>query len=45
VDEEGGHHHLVAMLRDCSAQAQALSDALSRRLFSHVGPVDRMVWQ
>jgi hypothetical protein len=26
-------------------QALALSDAISRKLVSHVGPVDRMVWQ
>ncbi|MBT9597122.1 MAG: circularly permuted type 2 ATP-grasp protein [Vitreoscilla sp.] len=45
VDDGGGHGALVAALRDCSAQAQSLSDALSRRLFSHVGPADRAVWQ
>jgi uncharacterized circularly permuted ATP-grasp superfamily protein/uncharacterized alpha-E superfamily protein len=45
ADDTGGHSALVAALRDCSAQAQALSDALSRRLFSHVGAVDRAVWQ
>ena len=44
-DDGGGHGALVAALRDCSAQAQSLSDALSRRLFSHVGPADRAVWQ
>jgi uncharacterized circularly permuted ATP-grasp superfamily protein/uncharacterized alpha-E superfamily protein len=45
VDDGGGHGALVAALRDCSAQAQSLSDALGRRLFSHVGPADRAVWQ
>ncbi len=45
VDDGGGHGALVAALRDCSTQAQSLSDALSRRLFSHVGPADRAVWQ
>ena len=36
---------LIALLTDSSAQAQALSTLISRRLFSHVGSVDRMVWQ
>ncbi|MEK8031329.1 circularly permuted type 2 ATP-grasp protein [Ideonella sp. DXS29W] len=44
-DDAGGHGPLVAALRDCSVQALALSDALGRRLFSHVGAVDRAVWQ
>jgi len=44
-DDGGGHGTLVASLKDCSVQALALSDAISRKLFSHVGPVDRMVWQ
>ncbi|HEV8691913.1 MAG TPA: alpha-E domain-containing protein, partial [Ideonella sp.] len=44
-DEDGRHGALLAALADCSAQAQGLSDALSRRLFSHVGAVDRTVWQ
>ena len=42
---DGEHACLVALLRECCAQAQALSDTLGRRLFSHVGPADRMVWQ
>jgi uncharacterized alpha-E superfamily protein len=41
----GQHDALIATLRECSAQALALSDALGRRLFSHVGAVDRAVWQ
>ena len=45
VDDAGGHAALVAMLDDCSAAVRQLSDALSQRLFSHVGPADRMVWQ
>ncbi len=43
--EDGRHDRLLEALRDCSAQALALSDALGRRLFSHVGEVDRAVWQ
>jgi uncharacterized circularly permuted ATP-grasp superfamily protein/uncharacterized alpha-E superfamily protein len=45
ADDAGGHGTLVAALRDCSAQALTLSDALGRRLFSHVSAVDRAVWQ
>jgi uncharacterized alpha-E superfamily protein len=44
-DAEGGHAVLVAALEECSTLALALSDALSRRLFSHVSGVDRAVWQ
>lgn len=44
-DDAGSHGALVAALGDCSVQAQGLSDALGRRLFSHVGAVDRAVWQ
>lgn len=36
---------LIAMLHECSEQALALSVAIGRRLFSHVGTVDRVVWQ
>jgi uncharacterized circularly permuted ATP-grasp superfamily protein/uncharacterized alpha-E superfamily protein len=45
ADEAGDHTTLMAALGDCSAQALALSEALSRRLFSHVGGIDRSVWQ
>jgi len=45
VDAAGQPSDLLPLLRDCSAQALALSDELSRKLFSHVGPADRMVWQ
>jgi uncharacterized circularly permuted ATP-grasp superfamily protein/uncharacterized alpha-E superfamily protein len=44
-DADGEHAALVAALEDCSVQALGLSEALSRRLFSHVGGVDRSVWQ
>lgn len=36
---------LVALLHACSEQALALSVEAGRRLFSHVGTLDRMVWQ
>lgn len=42
---DGPSADLIARLRDCSTQALALSDALSRQLFSHVDQADRMVWQ
>lgn len=45
ADAAGSHAVLIGALRDCSVQALALSDGLSRRLFSHVGAVDRAVWQ
>jgi len=41
----GKHPALIALLTDSGTQAQALSTQISRRLFSHVGSVDRMVWQ
>lgn len=44
-DDAGAHGALVKALHDCSRRALALSDAISRRLFSHVGPADRMIWQ
>lgn len=44
-DGEAGHAALIAALNDCSAQALGLSEALGRRLFSHVSGVDRAVWQ
>jgi uncharacterized circularly permuted ATP-grasp superfamily protein/uncharacterized alpha-E superfamily protein len=44
-DATNGHSSLIAALEDCSAQALMLSDELGRRLFSHVGPENRMVWQ
>lgn len=42
---QGEHPALLAALHDASAQALALSDAIGRQLFSHVGAVDRAVWQ
>lgn len=45
TDDAGGHGPLVAALQECSTRALALSDAISRRLFSHVGATDRRVWQ
>lgn len=42
---DSGHPLLIASLQACSVQAQAVSDAIGRKLFSHVGAADRMVWQ
>ena len=42
---DGTHAVLLARLKHCAEQAQALSTQISRRLFSHVGSQDRMVWQ
>ncbi|HEX2009574.1 MAG TPA: hypothetical protein VJN44_01435, partial [Roseateles sp.] len=42
---DGSHAELLGLLRQCSEQAQALSVTLDRRLFSHVGNADRLVWQ
>lgn len=36
---------LQAALGACSGAGLGLSDEISRRLFSHVGPADRTVWQ
>jgi uncharacterized circularly permuted ATP-grasp superfamily protein/uncharacterized alpha-E superfamily protein len=44
-DEQGRFAALTTLLKDCSEQAQTLSVQIGRRLFSHVGSVDRMVWQ
>ncbi|WP_170201075.1 hypothetical protein, partial [Ideonella azotifigens] len=44
-DEDGSHTALITALRDCSEQALALSDAIGRKMFSHVGAVDHLVWQ
>jgi uncharacterized alpha-E superfamily protein len=43
--EDGNHPALIALLTDSGTHAQALSTQISRRLFSHVGSLDRMVWQ
>ncbi|MBQ0931925.1 circularly permuted type 2 ATP-grasp protein [Ideonella sp. 4Y16] len=44
-DDAGGHAPLITLLAQCGQQVRGLSDALGQRLFSHVGPADRMVWQ
>lgn len=44
IDDAGGAP-LVALLQQSCASVRALSDAISQHLFSHVGSVDRMVWQ
>jgi len=44
-DAARGHGPLIAALQDCGAQVLMLSDEIGRRLFSHVGPENHMVWQ
>jgi uncharacterized circularly permuted ATP-grasp superfamily protein/uncharacterized alpha-E superfamily protein len=44
-DAQGGHGKLTALLEDASEQALTLSVQIGRHFFSHVGRVDRMVWQ
>ncbi len=43
--EDGRYDKLLAQLEACSAGALALSNEISRRLFSHVGVSDHSVWQ
>ncbi|MDY0744168.1 circularly permuted type 2 ATP-grasp protein [Paucibacter sp. R3-3] len=45
ADEDGSYSRLSGLLNDCSARAMDLSVQIGRRLFNHVGSVDRMVWQ
>jgi len=45
LDDQGRHGALVASLTNLGERTQALSAEVGRRLFSHVGPVDRTVWQ
>ena len=44
-DASGEHRVLIQLLRDCSERSLALSVQIGRRLFNHVGSVDRLVWQ
>jgi len=44
-DETGRYVRLSAALEDASEQALTLSVQISRRFFSHVGRIDRLVWQ
>ena len=44
-DANGEFTLLTGLLQQCSEQALALSVQIGRRLFSHVGSVDRLVWQ
>jgi uncharacterized circularly permuted ATP-grasp superfamily protein/uncharacterized alpha-E superfamily protein len=44
-DAAGRHHELIAALGDCIAGARELSDAIGRKLFAHVEPASRTVWQ
>ena len=44
-DAEGKYSQLTALLEDASEQALTLSVHIGRHFFSHVGRVDRMIWQ
>jgi uncharacterized circularly permuted ATP-grasp superfamily protein/uncharacterized alpha-E superfamily protein len=44
-DAAGSYAELIKGLNACCAGALALSNEISRRLFSHVGPAERSVWQ
>jgi uncharacterized circularly permuted ATP-grasp superfamily protein/uncharacterized alpha-E superfamily protein len=45
ADATQDHTRLIAAVEECSEAARALSDAISRHLFSHVGAPQRAVWQ
>ncbi len=45
TDAEGRHADLVTLLADLAQRTRQLSADVGRRLFAHVGPVDRTVWQ
>ena len=45
LDDQGQHGALVGSLRHLSDRTLTLSAEVSRRLFSHVGPIDHTVWQ
>ncbi|MEY8878455.1 MAG: alpha-E domain-containing protein, partial [Leptothrix sp. (in: b-proteobacteria)] len=44
-DARGSHAALIQALQGCSGAALQLSNHVSQHLFSHVGAVDRSVWQ
>jgi uncharacterized circularly permuted ATP-grasp superfamily protein/uncharacterized alpha-E superfamily protein len=44
-DAKGLYSNLAELLELCGDQAYALSNAMGRRFFAHVGAADRMVWQ
>jgi len=44
-DAQGKYSRLCGLLEDASEQALTLSVQISRHFFSHVGRVDRLVWQ
>lgn len=44
-DVDGQFTSLFELLELCGDQAFALSNAMGRRFFAHVGAADRMVWQ
>jgi uncharacterized circularly permuted ATP-grasp superfamily protein/uncharacterized alpha-E superfamily protein len=45
VDAQGRRPGVVSQMRDLGARTRQLSAELGRRVFAHVGPVDRTVWQ
>ena len=45
ADAQGKYSRLTSLLEDASEQALTLSVQISRHFFSHVGRVDRLVWQ
>ncbi len=45
LEQLGQPAMLAALLRDCGNEARALSLAISRRFFAHVGTLDHRVWQ
>jgi hypothetical protein len=45
ADAAGQHSALIAALRGCGEATRALSDEISRHLFSHVSAPERSIWQ
>lgn len=45
VDEAGRHTALMTALDSCGQATRALSDEVSRHLFSHVSAPERSIWQ
>ncbi|MDM4766629.1 circularly permuted type 2 ATP-grasp protein [Pelomonas sp. SE-A7] len=45
LDDQGRPASLARLLRDCGSEARALSSAIGRRFFAHVGNDVHRVWQ
>jgi uncharacterized alpha-E superfamily protein len=45
ADAQGQYSALIAALRGCGDATRALSDEVSRHLFSHVSAPERSIWQ